>query len=135
MSGHSGTPLFRKLGFKPGFTSHVSGMPENYRDLLTGIPQEVTFVEHPEAGTLDIAHLFAPDRDTLARLLPIFRALIKPAGMIWVSWPKKSSGIVTDISEDTIREYAFPMDLVDVKVCAVDPTWSGLKLVIRKDKR
>lgn len=99
------------------------------------MPEGVRFVQHPEAGSLDLGHLFVMERAELARLLPIFRALIKPAGMIWVSWPKKASRVPTDMSEDAVRAEAFPLDLVDVKVCAVDSVWSGLKVVIRKEKR
>ena len=83
----------------------------------------------------DIVHLFATKRRDLAAALASFRARMRPDAAIWVSWPKKSSGVATDITEDTIREIALPMGLVDIKVCAVDEVWSGLKLVIRREQR
>lgn len=88
-----------------------------------------------DVAELDIVHLFTKSRLELARSLHHYGALIKQAGAIWVSWPKKSSGIASEITEDTVREIALPIGLVDIKVCAVDETWSGLKLVIRKENR
>lgn len=135
MSGYSGTPLFKKLGYKPGMKAHVTGEPDHYFDLLTGLPDEIEFVAQPAAGTLDFVHLFVDREDDLARLLPVMRALIKQNGMIWVSWPKKSSKVPTDLTGDASRANAFPLGLVDIKVCAVDDVWTAQKLMIRKELR
>lgn len=133
-AGYSGTPLAKKLGFKPGATVYVSGAPENYAALLAPLPEEVVF--RARAGkNLDLAHLFTASRAKLAAALPALMKAMKPDGAIWVSWPKKASKVATDVTEDVIREIALPLGLVDVKVCAIDGTWSGLKLVIRKELR
>ena len=95
---------------------------------------EVTWLKRPKAG-IEFVHLFVTAKAALRTKLTSFRKTIHPAGVIWVSWPKKSSGVPTDITEDTIREVALPLGLVDIKVCAVDEVWSGLKLVIRKELR
>ena len=135
MSGYSGTPLFKKLGYKPGMLAHVVGEPLHYFNLLVGLPAEIDFESAPEAGSLDFVHLFVDSQKDLARLLPIMRALIKTNGMIWVSWPKKSSGVPTDMSGDASRANAFPLGLVDIKICAVDDVWTAQKLMIRKELR
>jgi hypothetical protein len=135
MAGYSGTPLWKKLGYKTGMSAYVDGGPENYRSLLE-LPSDVA-VTWPRSAKSDIefVHLFATSASELKAKLKSYRTKIVPDGVIWVSWPKKSSGVKTDISEDTIRDVALPMGLVDIKVCAVDEVWSGLKLVIRKDQR
>jgi hypothetical protein len=135
MSGYSRTPLFKKLGYKTGMVAHLAGEPEHYLDLLTGIPDDIEFVSQPAAGTLDFIHLFVDRQEDLARRLPVMRALIKSNGMIWVSWPKKSSKVPTDMTGDASRANAFPLGLVDVKVCAVDEVWTAQKLMIRKELR
>lgn len=138
-TGYSGKPLHAKLGFMPGMRLTVLGAPEGYWDLL-GVPREAfTLVplragRKPGAGAQAV-HLFETRRAALATTLARAMAAIEPNGMIWVSWPKKSAGVTTDITEDVIREICLPMGLVDVKVCAVDATWSGLKLVIRVSER
>ena len=135
MAGYSGTPLWKKLGYKTGISAYVDGGPENYRSLLA-LPADVRVTWL--AGTksdIDFVHLFAASASELKAKLKSYRTKIVPAGVIWVSWPKKSSGVKTDITEDTIRDVALPMGLVDIKVCAVDEVWSGLKLVIRKEQR
>ncbi len=129
-AGYSGTPLVRKLGIKAGFKLWVIDPPPNYWDLLGALPDNVSIGE-PDEGRFDFIHIFATDRARLAERLGELRARIAPAGMIWVSWPKKSSQVATDLSEPLIRDLALRGGLVDVKVCAVDNTWSGLKLVIR----
>ena len=134
MTGYSGTPLARKLGIKPGSRLAVSGAPKNYRELLAPLPEGVHFELLLGADT-DIGHLFATKRAELRAALRAALKKMKPDAAIWVSWPKKASKVETDITEDTIREIALPMGLVDIKVCAVDETWSGLKLVLRKEKR
>jgi hypothetical protein len=132
--GYSGKPLYQKLGLTPGMECKVVQPPADYERLLGDVPPSVILASCKRTG-LDVVHVFATGRKQLAVELAKWRKLIQPAGMIWVSWPKKSARQPTDITEDVIREVAFPLDLVDVKVCAVSEVWSGLKLVIRKEKR
>ncbi len=134
MAGYSGTPLSKKLGIKPGARVKVGNAPRNYEDLLAPLPDNAVISPRLRAP-VDIVHLFVKSRSKLQSALPRALREIQRDGAIWVSWPKKASGVTTDITEDTIRELALPMSLVDVKVCAVDDTWSGLKLVIRKSHR
>ncbi len=135
MAGYPGTPLWKKLGYKTGISAYVIGEPENYCSLLA-LPAgvHVKRLTHPKSD-IEFVHLFATSASKLKARLKSYRNKIVPAGVIWVSWPKKSSGVRTDITEDTIRDVALPMGLVDIKVCAVDEVWSGLKLMIRKQKR
>jgi hypothetical protein len=134
MAGYSGTPLAKKLGIQAGAFVDAVDPPGNYVKLLEPLPANVTFVECG-AEELDVVHLFTKSRKSLTKYLNYYKNKIKQNGSIWVSWPKKSSGIPSEVTEDTIRELALPIGLVDVKVCAVDDTWSGLKLVIRKENR
>ena len=132
MTGYSGTPLWKKLGYKVGVSAYVEGEPSNYISLLT-LPADVVVTWLPRAKSdMEFVHLFATSASQLKSKLESYRKKIVPFGVIWVSWPKKSSGVTSDITEDTIRDLALPMGLVDVKVCAVDEVWSGLKLVIRR---
>lgn len=137
MAGYSGTPLTKKLGLKPGQSA-----------LLLSVPTEISEVrDYPdfkhvrksllrlEGRQFDYAHMFVKERHKLESLIPQVEKLVLPDGMLWVSWPKKSSGVVTDIFEGTLREVILPTGLVDVKVCAVDAVWSGLKFMFRKDLR
>ncbi len=133
-AGYSGTPLAGKLGIKEGCRLFLSGAPENYFDLVAPLPEGVRLVARAD-GQTDIVHLFVTERAELERTLRGMRAGLKPGGAVWVSWPKKTSKVSTDITEDTVREVALPMGLVDIKVCAVDDVWSGLKLVVRKELR
>ncbi len=131
--GYSGTPLAKKLSLKPGMRVWFDAMPDNVMAEID-MPDLVHLVA-PEAE-LDVAHLFVTDRADMEAKLASFRPLLKPTGFIWVSWPKKASKVPTDITEDSIRAAILSStDLVDVKVCAVDAIWSGLKLMIRKDRR
>jgi len=134
MAGYSGTPLYRKLGIEPGQTICVIGAPMSYAALIGPDAPEVRIVadDHPDT---DITHVFVTQR--AARISALDQALVSMAhnGMIWVSWPKKSARVPSEVTEDTIRACALPRGLVDVKVCAVDDIWSGLKLVIRKELR
>lgn len=116
-------------------SAYVDGSPKNYRSLLA-LPGDlhVKWLTRPKSD-IEFVHLFATSASLLKRKLESYRKKISPDGMIWVSWPKKSSEVRTDITEDTIRDVALPMGLVDIKVCAVDEVWSGLKLVIRKEQR
>jgi hypothetical protein len=134
MAGYSGTPLARKLGIKPGTILHTVNAPADYPTLLDPLPENVTVV-HKVKDEIDLVHVFTRKRSELLELLTRYQRRIKQNGAIWVSWPKKSSGIPSEITEDTVREVALPLGLVDIKVCAVDDTWSGLKLVIRKENR
>jgi hypothetical protein len=132
--GYSGTPLARKLGVAAGSRVVALNAPDGYRDWLAPLPEGVRF----EAGVseaVDVVHVFADRRAELEKQLHDLRGRIAPAAAVWVSWPKKASRVPTDITEDTIRELALPIGFVDVKVCAVSPVWSGLKLVIRKALR
>jgi len=133
-SGYSGTPLARKLGIKPGFNMVIINEPEHYFDLFTDLPADLR-INNEIDGWHDLIHLFVKDKATYLQYLPTLKDEIKPNGMVWVSWPKKASKIVTDITEDIIRNEALKNGLVDVKVCAIDEVWSGLKLVIRLKDR
>ncbi|RSY90543.1 DUF3052 family protein [Sphingomonas koreensis] len=133
-AGYSSTPLADKLGFKPGMRAFIADMPANVRAEIALDSLGLELLAAPGAG-IDAAHVFVTERARLDCELSALRQLIAPSGFIWVSWPKRASGIETDITEDTIRDLALPLGLVDVKVCAVDETWSGLKLMIRKELR
>jgi hypothetical protein len=134
MAGYSGKPLAQKLGIKAGCSIFVDQAPENYRKLVEPLPAGVSIVPRL-AGKVDIIHVFSSEAKELAKKLKQFKKSIVENGMIWVSWPKKSAGVLTDVTEDVIRDLALPLGLVDVKVCAVDEVWSGLKLVIRRENR
>jgi hypothetical protein len=133
-AGYSGTPLARKLGIQAGSRVHLAGAPSGYRGWLQPIPEAVSFQARLSATT-DLVHAFFTRRAELARALAAFRAQARPDAAIWVSWPKKTAGVATDITEDVIRDEALPLGFVDVKVCAVTEVWSGLKLVVRKQLR
>ena len=133
-AGYSGRPLSAKLGLKPGMICWRHRMPEDISALLQTQAPGAVIRTAPEPG-VKCAHVFVTERVELTGLLETLRVLLDPDGMIWVSWPKKASKLPTDVTEDTIRELCLPMGLVDVKVCAVDGIWSGLKLMIRKEFR
>ena len=133
--GYSGTPLAKKLGYKPGYKVLVINKPDNYRDLLIDLPPEVMFSED-RRGPFHLIHFFTRDKLELELELPKLKELIlKEGGMIWVSWPKKSSGVETSVDEAAVRTTGLLTGLVDIKICAVDKTWSGLKFVYRKNDR
>jgi hypothetical protein len=134
MAGYSGTPLAKKLGIKPGMLLCVVNAPADYAVLLAPLPENVAIVREASEGP-DIIHVFVKRRSELVELINVYKNKIKQNGAIWVSWPKKAAKIATDVTEDTVREVALPLGLVDIKVCAVDDVWSGLKLVIRKENR
>jgi hypothetical protein len=134
MAGYSGTPLAKKLGIKPGTILYLDGAPAGYVALLAPLPDDVRIATSTVHG-LDVVHLFTKSRSDLLERLNRYKCKIKQDGAIWVSWPKKASGIPSEVSENTVRELALPLGLVDIKVCAVDDVWSGLKLVIRKENR
>jgi hypothetical protein len=133
-SGYSGTPLARKLGIVDGARICARNPPRDYRKWLAPLPPNVT-IEDQIGSATNLVHIFTDHRATLAAELLRVRAAIRGSTAIWVSWPKKASKVPTDITEDTVRALALPMGLVDVKVCAVNEVWSGLKLVLRKELR
>lgn len=133
-AGYSGTPLAKKLGIKDGFRVRTQNAPPNYDDLVAPLPPEVR-ISSRLRSEVDLVHVFVTKERELARALRDYMKLIHQDGSIWISWPKKSSGVPSEVTEDTVRDHALPLGLVDVKVCAVDETWSGLKLVIRKELR
>jgi hypothetical protein len=137
VAGYSGTPLAKKLGIKEGFTVLLIDPPDNFEQLLDPLPDGVSllYIACDAAAELDMIHLFTNSRDELFGKLAESSRLIKQNGSIWVSWYKKAAKLPTEITENTVREAAFPLGLVDIKVCAVDEKWSGLKLVIRKENR
>jgi hypothetical protein len=132
-AGYSGTPLAKKLSLKDGMSVWADCMPASAAKEIKSAAK-VTFNKSPKPP-VEAAHIFVSRRDVLDCKLRLLLPLLAPNGFVWISWPKKAAKMETDITEDTIREIALPMGLVDVKVCAVDDIWSGLKLVIRKEKR
>jgi hypothetical protein len=134
VAGYSGTPLAKKLGIKESFVVATVNQPANYLELLDDVPPAVRFTTRVERKA-DLVHLFVTQRGELARALADYRSRLDPKTAVWVSWPKKASKVHTDITEDVIRDVALPLGFVDVKVCAVDETWSGLKLVVRLENR
>ena len=134
MAGYSGTPLPQKLGIKSGDSVLIVGAPADYRKTLEPLPPDVRMASRLTAS-IAVAHVFTADVATLEQSLAAFRRTLKPTAIVWVSWPKKSSGVPTSVTEDVVRKVALPMGFVDVKVCAIDDVWSGLKLVVRKELR
>ncbi|MDB5157518.1 MAG: hypothetical protein JWR50_2225 [Mucilaginibacter sp.] len=128
-AGYSGTPLAKKLGIKSGFKVKLINEPMHYFELFTDLPDDIE-LNNDLLVKKDLIHFFIKDQAEFKMLLPQLMSQIKINGIIWVSWPKKSSKVLTDVTEDIIRNYAISIGLVDVKVCAVDEVWSGLKLVI-----
>ena len=130
-AGYSGTPLPRKLGIKPGHRVALLGAPSGFEDgTLGALPEDVRVVRRA-GGQADVIVTFHTSRADLERRLPALRAMMRPAAGLWIAWPKRASKVETDITEDVVREIALPTGLVDNKVCAIDATWSGLRLVIR----
>jgi hypothetical protein len=134
MAGYSGKSAIQKLGIKPGFCIFVAGAPAPYGDIVGRLSAGVTITARLKTP-LDMVHLFATEAAGLAGKLRSYRAAIAPDGMIWVSWPKKASGVATDLTDVVVRDTALPLGLVDIKVCAIDEVWSGLKFVIPKHQR
>jgi len=126
-AGYSGTPLDRKLGIKPGHRVALLGAPDGF---ALAVPDGVRTVRRA-GGTADVIVSFHTRRGDLARRLPALRAMMAPATGLWIAWPKRAAKVETDVTEDVVREIALPTGLVDNKVCAIDATWSGLRLVIR----
>jgi hypothetical protein len=134
VAGYSGTPLAKKLGIKEGSTVATVGAPEDFEPLLDPLPDAVT-MKRQLRGSADVVVAFFTEAGAIEQRLPALTKAIFPAGGLWVAWPKRASGIPTDITEQTIRDIALPTGLVDNKVCAIDDTWSGLRLVVRKENR
>jgi hypothetical protein len=133
-AGYSGTPLVRKLGFRPGMRAALLRAPADFAATLGPLPDDVRVATRLR-GSVDLALLFVTRRADLVARVAALRVAIAPDGMAWIAWPKRASGVATDVTEDVIRAVVLPTGLVDVKVCAIDATWSGLKLVIRKELR
>jgi len=133
-AGYSTTPIAEKLGFKPGMRVFIADMPAEVRAEIALDSLGLELLAAPSVG-IDAAHVFVTERTRLDCELAALRQLIAPSGFVWVSWPKKAAKVETDITEDVVREIALPLGLVDVKVCAIDDIWSGLKLMIRKELR
>ena len=135
MAGYSGTPLVKKIGIKPGDRVLISGVPKGFDKELAPLPAEVKLA-NGAAKELNVALFFTDKRAQLEKELPKLKSRIAQNGMIWIAWPKKASKVPTDLTEDVIRNTALALGLVDIKVCAVNDVWSGLKLVIPvKDRK
>jgi len=136
-AGYSGAPLAKKLGLSDGQVSLLIGVPADLAEITAfpGFAQVTTSVESARWRGCDYVHVFATERGALESLSVPLAARLKPGGMMWISWPKRASGVATTLSEDRLREIFLPLGLVDVKVCAVDATWSGLKFMFRKEVR
>ena len=128
-AGYSATPLAKKLGIKDGFVIRLVGQPTYYFDLFEDMPLNIQILDDTTKSK-NLIHYFTRQADDLLRDIPLLKREIQTNGMIWISWPKKASKITTDITEDVIRNLALSNGLVDIKVCAIDEVWSGLKLVI-----
>jgi hypothetical protein len=133
-TGYSGTPLPKKLGIQLGMKYLAINAPPEFDEWLGELPAKAQVVAQASPPFAAV-HVFVTEKVELARLLRNYRRELEPAGFVWVSWPKKAAKVTTDITEDVIRTVASPLDFVDIKVCAVSVVWSGLKLVIRKEKR
>ena len=133
-AGYSATPLPQKLGIKPAARVVLLGAPPGFDDVLVPLTDGVE-VRRRRSPSADVIVTFITSRATLARQMPALGSDVFPAGSLWVAWPKRASGVPTDITEDTIREVALPLGLVDNKVCAITEVWSGLRLVWRRDRR
>ncbi len=134
MAGYSGTPLVKKLGIESGTRVWLRNAPQGFEDRLEGLPDDVSLSRRKRAG-VDLVMCFETSASKLEADVATARSVIPPNGVIWTAWPKKASKVPTDITEDRLREMFLPTGLVDVKVCAIDDTWSGLKFVIRKELR
>ena len=133
MAGYSGTPLARKLGIAAGYRVLLDGAPDAFA--LDGLPDGVALARRPGPGPYDVIVCFCPDAGRLRRRWPVLHSRTTSAGALWIAWPKRASGVATDVTEDVVREIALSGGLVDNKVCAIDETWSGLRLVYRLSDR
>ena len=129
-SGYSATPLARKLGLKPGMRVLLVNPPDSYKNWFSSIDTEHFHVLTKSAGNLDFTHVFCGNKAELRALVPMLAAKLCDTGMMWISWPKQSAKISTDVNREVVRDFGITAGLVDIKVCAVDETWSALKFVI-----
>jgi hypothetical protein len=134
VAGYSDTPLATKLGVRTGSKVVLIGAPDGYRESLAPLPRDVRFASKI-TRTADIVQVFTTQKAELQSTLAVCRKTLKPTAAVWISWPKKSAKVPSQVTEDIVREIALPLGFVDVKVCAVDTVWSGLKLVVRKELR
>ena len=134
MAGYSGTPLAKKLGIKPASRVAFIAAPDGFARSLEGMPDGVQVMDSPRAP-MDLIVVFVRSTKELRAAFARQAKLLAPAGMLWIGWPKKSSGVVTDVDENVVRAVGLGAGLVDVKVCAIDETWSGLKFVVRLKDR
>ena len=135
MAGYSGTPLPQKLGIKPGHRVLLLGAREGFEAGTLGPLPENVIVAHEARGSADVIVAFLTSNAELVRRLPVLRRRMEPAAGLWIAWPKRASGVATDLTEDVLREVCLPLGWVDTKVCAVTAVWSGLKFVLRKENR
>lgn len=134
-AGYSGTPLIKKLGIKPGYSIIVKHEPIDYWDWISPLPEDLSVVEKSKKGGVDFIHLFVTQRKVFEKDFLKLKGQLKKTGMLWVSWPKKSANVPSELDEGMIRKYGILNGLVDVKVCAIDEVWSGLKFMYRiKDR-
>jgi len=135
-AGYSETPLIKKLGLKPGERSCFLNAPEGFPKTLGALPMGIQLIQRlPKTRSLDFIHFFTKDRNKLEKIFPQLKAALNFDGTLWVSWPKGSSKVTTDLNENIVREVGLDNGLVDVKVAAIDETWSGLKFVYRVEDR
>jgi len=134
-SGYSKTPLFKKLGIKEGFSMLLVNEPEHYLQLFSDLPQNISIIKELDAESVDFIHFFVTSHETLIKDAIQFKKALKKTGMLWVSWPKGTSSIKTDLKREPIREHLLKIGLVDIKVAAIDRDWSGLKFVYRTKDR
>lgn len=135
MAGYSGTPLTKKLGIKEGFHVGLTNSPKGFRTELTDLPADVKFSTDKLPNQLDLILLFVDSERMMKRELPKLMRKIPTNGILWVAWPKKSSGVDTDLSFDNVQKFGLAAGLVDVKICAINEIWSGLKFVYRLKDR
>lgn len=134
-AGYSGTPLIKKLGIKPGFSIRVAHEPGAYWDWISPLPDEIKVISRAKKEGADFIHLFVKEKKVFEKEFLKLKSELKKDGMFWVSWPKKSSKVASDLDENIIRDFGLKKGLVDVKVCAVDEVWSGLKFMYRVKDR
>ncbi|MEQ8524319.1 DUF3052 family protein [Gracilimonas sp.] len=135
MAGYSGTPLLKKLGIKPGYSVFLVNQPKHILEILGDFPDDVTLVDNNYHDLIDFIHVFCRNEEELNNFFPPLKEKLAKDGTLWVSWIKKSSKVDTDITGNEVRSLGLQIGLVDVKVCAVDEDWSGLKFVYRKEDR
>jgi hypothetical protein len=136
VAGYSGTPLPKKLGIKPGAKLALASAPADFTQTLGKLPDGVKAVQLARAkGPFDVLVAFFDSEATFEKQLPKLHAALEPSGGLWIAWPKRASGVATDMTEHVVRKHALPRGLVDNKVCAIDATWSGLRLVVRLENR